>query len=43
MKKGIGTFKRCVCPNCGYTMEKPLAIPCYAVKCPRCGSPMHEG
>ena len=40
IKENIGATKTCVCPNCGYSMERPLAIPCFALRCPRCGTAM---
>lgn len=28
---------QCVCPECGYTVEKKRGVPCRSVECPKCG------
>jgi len=37
---GTGPGGNCVCPGCGETVPHVRGIPCYAKKCPRCGSRM---
>lgn len=37
---GWGPGGECVCPNCGYRVTHQLGVPCYQMKCPKCGSPM---
>jgi hypothetical protein len=34
--------RSCTCPRCGYRMERPPAVPCYALCCPRCESVMTD-
>jgi len=33
----------CICPNCKYEVSHQVGIPCYQMKCPKCGSPMARG
>ncbi|HDH45077.1 MAG TPA: hypothetical protein ENG66_06790 [Thermococcus sp.] len=40
---GLGPGGVCVCPNCGYTVPHQRGIPCYQMRCPKCGSPMVRG
>ena len=28
----------CICPNCGIKVPHQPAVPCFKMKCPRCGS-----
>ncbi|MDG6256883.1 MAG: hypothetical protein QCH35_04710 [Methanomicrobiaceae archaeon] len=28
---------RCVCPQCGYTVQKTAAMPCRSLRCTQCG------
>jgi len=35
-----GPDGECRCPNCGHRESHQLGVPCYARKCPKCGSPM---
>ena len=35
-----GPGGECRCPNCGYKEPHQLGLPCYNMKCPKCGSPM---
>jgi len=40
---GIGPGKtpvNCICPGCNLIIPHQLALPCFKVKCPRCGSHM---
>ena len=37
---GLGPGGECVCPNCGHREPHQLGVPCYARKCPKCGTPM---
>jgi hypothetical protein len=37
---GLGPGGNCVCPSCGATMAHQVGVPCYQVKCPKCGQPM---
>ncbi|NYT20249.1 MAG: hypothetical protein GKC07_00410 [Methanomicrobiales archaeon] len=39
---GEGGPRRCICPNCRYERARPPEVPCYALKCPRCGAPMAD-
>ncbi|HII75497.1 MAG TPA: hypothetical protein HA264_00275 [Methanolinea sp.] len=33
----------CVCPLCGYRIERPQVAPCYTFHCPRCEAQMVPG
>lgn len=37
---GLGPGGECVCPSCGNKVPHQAGVPCYTVKCPKCGSPM---
>ena len=37
---GLGPGGECVCPNCGTKVPHQRGVPCYTLKCPKCGSPM---
>ena len=37
---GLGPGGECVCTNCGHTVPHQRGVPCYQMKCPKCGSPM---
>jgi hypothetical protein len=39
-RAGAGPAGECICPKCGTTALHEAGIPCYLVKCPKCGSPM---
>ena len=30
----------CVCPSCGQRMAHTVGVPCYQIKCPKCGTQM---
>ena len=39
--RGIGAGMpptSCICPHCGIEVPHQLAVPCFKMKCPRCGS-----
>jgi len=38
IREGFGGY--CVCPKCGLRVSRQLGIPCYAQRCPRCGTAM---
>ncbi len=38
-----GPAMTCICPNCRYTEQKTLGVPCAGRKCPKCGSPLTRG
>jgi hypothetical protein len=38
---GRGGSSYCVCPACGYQLpHAQRGVPCSAIKCPKCGTPM---
>jgi len=37
---GAGTGGECVCAACGKRVPHQRGVPCYEVKCPKCGQPM---
>jgi hypothetical protein len=37
---GAGPGGECVCTSCGHTVPHQRGVPCYQMKCPKCGSPM---
>ncbi|GAH72552.1 unnamed protein product [marine sediment metagenome] len=40
---GLGPSGECTCPKCGAKVPHQTGIPCYELKCPRCGQPMTRG
>jgi len=42
-RKGAGVGGKCVCPNCKTTIPHKVGIPCYSMKCPKCGTQMIRG
>ena len=39
-RPGAGPGGGCVCPNCGTVVLHTASVPCYEIKCPKCGTPM---
>ncbi|MGQ9569676.1 MAG: hypothetical protein ACUVUQ_02310 [Thermodesulfovibrionales bacterium] len=39
-RPGEGQGGYCVCINCGERVEHQQGVPCYSVKCPKCGTMM---
>ncbi len=37
---GLGPAGNCICPSCGYKVQKSPGVPCNQVKCPKCGTLM---
>jgi hypothetical protein len=42
-RPGAGPAGKCVCPACGASVAHQAGVPCYDVKCPKCGSSMMRG
>lgn len=42
-RAGAGPGGECICPNCGTRVPHKLGVPCYSVKCPKCGVNMSRG
>ncbi|MDP8257848.1 MAG: hypothetical protein P9L90_00275 [Candidatus Aadella gelida] len=40
---GLGSGGNCVCPECQLCVPHKAGIPCYDMKCPKCGSQMLRG
>lgn len=38
--KAAGPDGYCVCPQCGHRQKHTTGQPCYAIKCPKCGTEM---
>jgi len=36
----MGPGGKCICIKCGHKVTHKTAVPCYTMKCPKCGSPM---
>ena len=36
----LGPGGNCVCPSCGTKAAHQVGIPCYQVRCPKCGQSM---
>jgi predicted RNA-binding Zn-ribbon protein involved in translation (DUF1610 family) len=36
----MGPEGNCVCPTCGLKLAHKLGVPCYQMKCPKCGEMM---
>jgi electron transport complex protein RnfB len=41
--RGLGPEGNCVCPDCGHKIPHERGVPCFEVKCPKCGSYMTRG
>ena len=39
---GLGPAGECVCPSCGESAAHQAGVPCYKMKCPKCGKPMNR-
>jgi hypothetical protein len=39
-KAGAGPGGGCICPNCGHEAPHQVGLPCYQMKCPKCGANM---
>ncbi|MFA5629448.1 MAG: hypothetical protein WC958_04285 [Dehalococcoidales bacterium] len=39
-RAGAGAGGNCVCPGCGTKVSHERGVPCYNVKCPKCGNGM---
>ena len=39
-RPGAGPGGDCVCPNCGEQVSHQAGVPCFSVKCPKCGQSM---
>ncbi|KUG13618.1 hypothetical protein ASZ90_016348 [hydrocarbon metagenome] len=42
VRGGAEVPDRCRCPNCGYERPRPVLVPCYALRCPRCEAPLAD-
>ncbi len=38
--RGLGGSSVCRCPKCGYSMPHTKGVPCSAIQCPKCSTPM---
>ncbi|MCK4422026.1 hypothetical protein KAW48_09530 [candidate division WOR-3 bacterium] len=39
-RQGAGSGGNCICPGCGASVAHQVGVPCYSVKCPKCGMRM---
>jgi hypothetical protein len=39
-RAGAGPGGDCVCPQCGATAPHQAGVPCFQVRCPKCGQQM---
>jgi uncharacterized protein len=41
-KFGAGSGGNCLCPKCKMSVPHVAGVPCYNVKCPKCGTKMNR-
>jgi hypothetical protein len=39
-RPGSGPMGNCVCHKCKLSLPHQAGVPCYDMKCPKCGAPM---
>ena len=39
-RPGAGPAGNCLCPKCKLSVPHEAGVPCYGVKCPKCGTKM---
>ncbi len=39
-RPGAGAGGTCICPNCSAEIPHRVGVPCYSLKCPKCGASM---
>lgn len=39
-RPGAGPSGYCACPSCGAKVEHQRGVPCYQMRCPKCGATM---
>ncbi len=42
-RQGAGPGGVCICPNCGERIKHQPGMPCYSLKCPKCGTNLVRG
>ncbi len=42
-RPGAGPAGQCLCPSCGTKVPHQVGVPCYTLKCERCGTPLIRG
>lgn len=40
---GVGPSGYCICPKCGERTSHASGVPCFNLKCLKCGSPLIRG